>query len=153
FQRSRRGRRGRPHQLRNQPARDLPSRSLFRGPDPKGRQACRFAGGVSEQARTRDQYGDGKGARPERAARNIDSRRRGARLNRREFIALLGRAAAAWPVAARAQQPAVPVIGFLGTSSLDTTAQALSRIKQGLAETGFVEPRNIRFEYRWANDQ
>jgi putative ABC transport system substrate-binding protein len=74
-------------------------------------------------------------------------------LRRRDFITLLGGAAAAWPVAARAQQPLMPVIGFLTAHSLEATAQLLSRIKQGLAETGFVELRNVRFEYRWANGQ
>ena len=74
-------------------------------------------------------------------------------MRRRELIALLGGAAATWPLAAQAQQPAVPVIGFLATSSLDATAQVLSGIKLGLAETGFEDPQNVRFEYRWANGQ
>src|SRR5262249_29004340 len=65
----------------------------------------------------------------------------------------LGRAGAGWPLAASAQQPAIPVIGFLVTASPDTGAQIVSRIKIGLAETGFVEPRNVRFEYRWAYGQ
>ena len=73
-------------------------------------------------------------------------------IRRREFISLLG-GTVAWPLAARAQQPAVPVIGFLATSSLDATAQVLSGIKLGLAETGFEDPQNVRFEYRWANGQ
>jgi putative ABC transport system substrate-binding protein len=74
-------------------------------------------------------------------------------MRRRDFITLLSGAAVALPLAARAQQAATPVIGFLVASSLEATAQVLSRIKQGLAETGFVEPRNVRFEYRWANGQ
>jgi putative ABC transport system substrate-binding protein len=73
-------------------------------------------------------------------------------MQRREFIALLG-TAAAWPIAAQAQQAAMPLIGFLGTSSPDRTARVLSGIRSGLAETGFADPRNVRFEYRWANDQ
>jgi putative ABC transport system substrate-binding protein len=72
---------------------------------------------------------------------------------RRQFIRFLGGAAVTWPLMARSQQPVIPVVGFLAASSLEATAQVFSRIKQGLAETGFVEPRNVRFEYRWANDQ
>src|SRR5262249_41581843 len=73
-------------------------------------------------------------------------------LRRREFIAILG-GAAAWPIATRAQRPVTPLIGFLGTTSPDANAEVVSRIKLGLAETGFVELRNVRFEYRWANGQ
>jgi putative ABC transport system substrate-binding protein len=73
-------------------------------------------------------------------------------MRRRDFIALVG-GAAGWPLAVKAQQAAIPVIGFLTAHSLEATAQVLSRIKQGLAETGFVEPGNLRFEYRGANDQ
>jgi putative ABC transport system substrate-binding protein len=73
-------------------------------------------------------------------------------MRRRDFITLVG-GAAAWPLAVKAQQAAIPVVGFLAASSLEATAQDLSRIKQGLAETGFVEPRSVRFEYRWANGQ
>jgi putative ABC transport system substrate-binding protein len=74
-------------------------------------------------------------------------------LRRRDFITLLGGAAAAWPIVVHAQQSALPVIGFLGAASVEATAQVLSRIKAGLAETGFTETRNVKFEYRWANGQ
>jgi putative tryptophan/tyrosine transport system substrate-binding protein len=74
-------------------------------------------------------------------------------MRRREFITFLGGAATVWSVAARAQQPALPVVGFLGVSSLAKTGGGvLLDFKRGLAETGFVEDRNVAIEYRWADD-
>ena len=73
-------------------------------------------------------------------------------IRRREFMAMLG-AAAAWPLAARAQQPAMPLVGFLGGETPELQSRDVQALRQGLSEQGYVEGRNFAFEFRWAQGQ
>ena len=72
-------------------------------------------------------------------------------MRRRQFIAGLG-SAAAWPVVARAQQPSMPVIGYLTDWTVEADAVPLAALRQGLSETGYVEHRSVAIEYRWAEN-
>jgi putative ABC transport system substrate-binding protein len=74
-------------------------------------------------------------------------------MKRREFITLLGGAAAVWPIAARAQQPATPVIGYLDSRSPEAVADRLRGFRQGLKESGYIESENVAVAYRWAENQ
>jgi putative tryptophan/tyrosine transport system substrate-binding protein len=74
-------------------------------------------------------------------------------IRRREFISLLGGVAAALPLAVRAQQPAMPVVGFLRSTSAADSTHLVTAFRQGLKEAGFVEGQNVAVEYRWADNQ
>jgi putative tryptophan/tyrosine transport system substrate-binding protein len=73
-------------------------------------------------------------------------------MDRRQFIGLVG-GAAAWPLAARAQQPSVPVVGFLGTTTPESSPRSLEAFRRGLSETGFVDGQSVKIEYRWAENR
>jgi hypothetical protein len=80
------------------------------------------------------------------------SRALGTSMRRREFISVIG-GAAAWPVVARAQQPAMPVVGFLDATSAAERTNVVAAFRQGLASGGYVEGRNVVLEFRWADGQ
>ena len=74
-------------------------------------------------------------------------------MKRREFLGVLGGAAAAWPVVAQGQQSAIPVVGFLGSASAGPIGHFLAAFRQGLGDSGYIEGRNVAIEYRWADNQ
>ena len=128
-----------------------PIRRLCRS-HPQGCEAGGPAGHAVEQVRAGHQHPDRHDARPHRAADAARHRRRSNRVNKREFITLLG-GTATWPFAARAQQPAKQVVGYLSARSASTDVPMLAALNQGLAEIGFIEGQNVVIERRWGEGQ
>src|SRR5262249_13927362 len=117
-----------------------------------GRRPGRPSDGAAYQIRADDQSQDRQSARPRSAADATRPRRRGDRVKRRAFITLLG-GTVAWPLAARAQQAAMPLIGFLDSRSPDGLTDRVRQFRQGMKEIGYVERENVAIEYRWAENQ
>src|SRR5262249_18750600 len=145
----------RPHVLRRRLPSHVSPRCRLRCPGTQRYQARRSTGGASVEVRACDQPQGGQGDRHRVSDRNSRARRRGDRMiGRREFTVLLGGAAAAWPLTARAQQPAqirrVGLLMIIGESDPQTRADR-DALESGLHALGWVVERNIHLEYRWTD--
>src|SRR5215470_11160447 len=127
---------------------------FLRRQDFQGGEAWRPAHRTADQIRAGDQPQDRQGARAHRARQAARARRRGDRVRRREFITLLGGAAATWPLAARAQQPAKPArLGYIWIGPKDSEHSTRDGLRQGLRDLGYVEGRDYVLEERYAESQ
>src|SRR5262249_46296066 len=137
-------------ELRNEPSGHVSSSRRLHRPHPQGGQAGRSAGAAIDQVRAGHQRPDRENARPHRAGGAAQPCRRGDRVKRRAFITLLGGAAVAWPLAARAQQAVKPVrVGYLSATSAPDAYMDIFR--QGMGGLGYVEGRDFVIEARFAH--
>src|SRR5262249_3815030 len=139
----------RPDLIRVQQRRYVPACRRICRSYPQGREARQSASPAADRVRAGHQSQDRQSTRSHCAGKSARTRRRGDRVNRRAIITLLG-GAAAWPIGAGAQQPAVPVIGFLSSLSQNDLGLVIPGFLQGLNGAGFIEGRSIAIEYRWA---
>src|SRR5262249_46398894 len=137
-------------ELRSERLRSLSLGGYLCRKDSQWHKANRPPGDAIGQIRACDQFEDRQGACLRRARQAARDRRRGDRVKRRDFITLLGGAAATWPLSVRAQQTKVARIGFLGLVSASSHAARLAALRAGLRDRGWLEGTNLLIEYRWA---